>query len=138
MGSRKRSHDPYAFGRQRNALLDALNEAIQKENIDRQSYDEIYNMLTVEAKELGLDDSGTVSGRGSLPANFNVAEAVSSKLKEASEYFSKAVEGIDPKFKSRRKTELLYKTITDQPGRRQFAFGPTVDRTSGSNGLLGV
>lgn len=130
MGAMKRSYAPIRqrndlldvfnnlYGRQRNELLKALNEALEKETIDRQSYDEITNMLDA-------DPSSDFTAFGS-------------KLKEASEYFSKAVEGIDPKFKARRQTELLYKTITDQPGRRQFAFGPTAGRTSGSKGPLGV
>lgn len=137
MGSKKRSSDPFLYGRQRNELLDSLNEALKKESIDRQSYDEVYNMLTAEAKESGLDDSGTILSRGGIVDYFSVAQSVQKKLSEASEYFAKAVEGTDPKFKARRKTELLYKTIADQPGRRQFISGPTTGRR-GSAGLLGL
>ncbi len=100
------------------SLLNNVNSSAEEGKIDKQSALEISNLL--------IDPTTGAFGG-------------SQKFAQAQEYFSKAVEGIDPKFKARRQTELLYKTMVDQPGKRQFVFGAGVGgRSTAKSGLLGA
>jgi hypothetical protein len=80
------------------------------ETIDRQSKGEFLSMLDAYDPEKALAGKTGVGEAAVSYGNF-----ISGIDKE----YQKAVEGIDPKYKSRKNVEEYYKAIVDKPGARQ-------------------
>ena len=120
------------------------NDKNKQQRVTNQSY--VDDLLRAVDQRMGAGDIDATSGQeakdllgvkaGATSVDYNTGIT---NYYKAEDYLKKAVEGIDPKFRARRQTELLYKTMIDQPGRKQFVFGAgSTSKRSGSTGLLGA